>query len=190
MKANLKSLIIRLTLILLSVFTFSSCVVTETSYSRSYYDEPEYERPYYGDPYYGNRGYGYGRGYYDHHTTVVVCRSCGYNPCRCGHRSSYSHRGHDHSYNHGRRHYDRDDNDSLRRAYRDKISSRSSESRSQEKIRLTDYNQKKSHGNLPDGYHSREWFEKRGYDLKKNSYKNQDGKHYGAGSDRKNSKRR
>lgn len=74
--------------------------------------------------------------------------------------------------------------------YRDHRHS-SGSSRSREKLKLVQYREKDPKRNLPKGYHTREWYQNRGYSLKKNAYVDRDGDrrgHQGSGSSSKSSK--
>lgn len=42
-------------------------------------------------------------------------------------------------------------------------------------LRLVDYDQNRHKGDLPDGYHSPEWWKEHGYSLGQNTYKNREG---------------
>ncbi len=127
------------------------------SYStRSYYDDSDYLTPGYSSGYRGSSYTGYG---YGHSTYRSTCHSCGYNPCRCS-THAYSSRSrtsssHDHDHDH-------------------KPSRSSGSSNSSNRIKLLGGGDG-DHSNKPDGYHSREWYQKRGYDLKEYKYKKEDG---------------
>ncbi len=157
--------LLRLLLILCTVIALPSCVSMDPygynggSYNDSYNDSPfystspSYSRPYYGgNSYYGGGGY-YGSGY-SHR--VSVCRVCGHNPCSC--RASHA----SHSYV-PPRNRDRDD-----RSDRDRDRDRNSGGGN--RIKLTT-----GRDNLPQGYHSKDWFEKRGINVRSHSYVKENG---------------
>ena len=83
--------------------------------------------------------------------------------------------------------YDRDDCDD-NRSYRRDDDRKKSDSSSRD-IRITDYNQSRKRGSLPEGYHPPEWWKARGYSLEQNTYKNRDGEERGRGASDKKKKK-
>lgn len=79
--------------------------------------------------------------------------------------------------------YDRFDRDTCDdgRSYRRDDDRKKSDSSSRD-IRITDYNQSRKRGDLPDGYHPPEWWKARGYSLEQNTYKTRDGDEKGRGA--------
>ncbi len=161
MKTRLVSLV-RLLPALVALAVLSSCVVVDDpyysgTYSRPYdtYSSDYYYAPGYRPSYYSSIGYHYYSGgrYYR------TCPSCHSHPCRCSHRSSnvrwLSH-DRDWDRSHGRSDRDRDND------------------RRGNDMKLVRYRQD-DHSNLPRGYHSADWYKKRGYSLKQNTYVQRDG---------------
>jgi hypothetical protein len=129
-----------------------SCVPIDPGlgYSTPYYDGGGYyQTPVY--PAYGGLG-GYSSPYYGG-VGRARCNACGYSPCRCATRrvspSRYGHDDHDHDH-------------------------RSSSSKKDSHGRITLLGGGGS-ANRPQGTHNREWYEKRGYDLKDYKYKDEAG---------------
>jgi len=119
---------------------------------------------YYGGGYgggYGGYGGGIGGGYYGGGSWWGggfngwgnggrgVCRVCGYNPCRC--RNDQINR--------------RDDRDDRREQVRSGGSGGG-----------TAYRLKEAERDEPEGWHSRKWFEERGYKFSRNTWENRDGR--------------
>jgi hypothetical protein len=126
-----------------------------------------YSGSYYGGGYYDRSpSYGYSSyspSYY-HGSSYSRCSRCGYNPCRCSSHSSHS--GHDHD--------DHDDHDDHKEG-----------SRSDSKIRLLG-----TGSDGPKGYHNKEWYEKRGYDVDDHKHVHRDGTvHKGDDDDKKKKNR-
>jgi hypothetical protein len=101
---------------------------------------------------YGGSYYSPGYSSYGHSYTHRACGSCGYNPCRCSsHRqyaSSHNHSSHNHS------------------------SSKPKDGHGRiTLLRGSDGD----HSNRPQGSHPKEWYQKRGYDLKEYKYKDEAG---------------
>jgi len=122
---------------------------------------------YYGGGYgggYGGYGSGYGGGYYGGgswwgggfngwgYGGRGVCRVCGYNPCRCRHDRGDQ----------------RDDRDDRREQGRSGSSGGSGGG--------TAYRLKEAERDEPEGWHSRKWFEDRGYKFSRNTWENRDGR--------------
>ncbi|QQL45512.1 hypothetical protein [Sulfuriroseicoccus oceanibius] len=98
----------------------------------------------------------------------VVCGRCYSNPCRCHGHGGYHEddRFHDHDgFDHWDDHDDHWDH-----------GDRSGD------LKLVKYRQGKHRGDKPKGYHPPEWWKERGYSLKKNTFKDRDGKYRGANS--------
>jgi len=119
---------------------------------------------YYGGGYgggYGGYGGGYGGGYYGGGSWWGggfngwgnggrgVCRVCGFNPCRCR-------------------------NDQINR--RDDRDDRREQGRSGGSGGGTAYRLKEAERDEPEGWHSRKWFEERGYKFSRNTWENRDGR--------------
>ena len=107
---------------------------------------------------YGGYGGGYGGGYYGGgswwgggfngwgYGGRGVCRVCGYNPCRCRHDQGSQH----------------DD--------------RREQGRSGGSGGGTAYRLKEAERDEPAGWHSRKWFDERGYKFSRNTWENKDGR--------------
>ena len=122
----------------------------------SYDDDPGYSSYQSRPSSYGGGGGYYGSGY---------SRSSSYGNSYYGRGSRYddNHDGHDHDSNH------RSSNSSRSR------SSSSNRSRSNdEDIRLVKVRDG-TRGNIPEGYHSKEWYQNRGISVSKNTYETRDG---------------
>jgi hypothetical protein len=164
---NLKSLFGSLFAAFLAV-TVTSCVPIDPYYGDAGYSSTSYSSGtvYRSSPVYvDDSSYGYGGGYgggygtrystpgyssgYFGGHTVRACSICGHNPCSCS-RSSHTD-SHDHD-------------------------SRPSDGHG--RITLLRGNDG-DHGSRPEGTHSREWYEKRGYDLKEYKYKDEAGHTHG-----------
>jgi len=129
---------------------FTSC----ETYSEGYGDPGGYSGGYYSGgggyvsrPYYGS---GYGGGYY----SSDYYRRNGGRYDRNDHRNDHNdHRNDNHRGNDNRKSGGGSDND----------------------LRLTKYREGAKPGDLPSGYHSKEWYKDRGYSLNKNNYVTRDG---------------
>ena len=95
------------------------------------------------------------------HTPGSVYHSSAYGSPRPYYRNNYHYR--DSHYGHYHNHHYRKDED---------------------RIKLT-AGQQRGKPNRPQGYHTREWYEKRGYDLDKYKHKHEDSGNYHEGSDYK-----
>ncbi len=196
----MKTFLARLLLSLAAVFALSSCVTTDPYgydgggggyVEDGYYDsEPTYHsrpsygysRPsYYGRPYRGNV---YGGVHVSvcrscghspctcHRTTYRTCSSCGYYPCRC-HSGGGGYRGHGGGYRNRSSHADhRDHNRHERQPQRndDRGDSGDRGNSNGNRIRI-----KSSEKGVPDGYHKKEWFQKRGIKPSEHKYEREDG---------------
>lgn len=129
------------------------------------YDDYGYDQPYYGPGTYVAPG-----GY--------VGGGVGYGVSRY---RSHHYYGDDHHDHHEHRDHDRHRHGST--GHREESGHQQGED-----LKLVRYRQGE-HGSVPRGYHSREWFEKRGYDLKSNTFQARDGHRHGARSSRKGSKK-
>jgi hypothetical protein len=160
MKTSAFASVVRLTFAALVGVGLASCTV----YDESYYSEgPRYAGGYagagYGPGYYDD----WGAEYYDYHPPMYrsYVSYSSYAPYYYGGRyynyrwwddDRYRNYCHDHGSNHDR--------------YRKR--------RSGEEMKLVRY-RGPERGDLPSGYHSKEWYRDRGYSLKDNTYREEDG---------------
>lgn len=161
-------------LLLSAVFALPSCETVPGSYvedpggygyGSSYVSSgPAYVG---GSGYYASRPY-YGGGYYN---SDYYRRNGG----------SYYNRGRDYD-----RHDHDHDNDWNRNRGRDNDRDRKDNSGA---VRMTKYRQDGDGGDLPSGYHDKEWFQKRGYSISKNDFETRDGSPRGRADDKKDGKR-
>ena len=165
-------------LLLCALCVLPSCVVTDPYYGGGYsggYDSGEYysSPAYSSTSIYTGSSYGYGRGY--SRPVYNVCRVCGHNPCSCRSTSHYSR---------PTSHYSRPVYNVCRTCGHNPCTCRSSSryiaprndhrddhrDRDEQRIRL---NTKKD--DMPKGWHSKEWYEKRDIDVHRYNYERKDG---------------
>lgn len=123
-------------------------------------------------PYYGS---GYGGGYY---SSDYYRRNGG----RYDRNDNY-YRGNDHRYDHDNDHRNDRNND-----HRNDRGNDNRKSGSDNDIRLTKYREGGKPSDLPSGYHSKDWYQQRGYSLSKNNYQSRDGDPRGHANDSKKGK--
>ena len=117
--------------------------------------------------------------------SLSACHRCGYAPCRCSHHQRYGRTGVNHypGYHGGH----------SNRSHSSHSSSHSSHSSSNLKHRPNSY--QIAGGSVgrgrtqPKGYHSIDWYKKKGYDVSKLKLRNEEGESYGSkGSSKKKKK--